>query len=140
MGRVDPIVAPGQASSHVHAIQGGNAFAETLSDTQLLSSTCTSSLIKNDNSVYYFFEATDDEIQAFPVGLRMLIGDSELRTPPASGGLSITDANAGTPQPVQWTCPRSNYDIPSYPANSNGLDGVGIQDPGNQAQVLDSQT
>ena len=62
----------------------------------------------------------------------MLIGDPSLRTPPATGGGSITDLNAGTPQPVQWTCPRSNYNTPSYPANSNGLNGVGIQDPNNK--------
>ena len=52
-GRMDPIVSPGQPSSHAHTIQGGNAFAETLGDTTLMSSTCTSSLIKNDKSVYW---------------------------------------------------------------------------------------
>src|SRR5438046_782965 len=52
-GRMHPIVSPGQTSGHVHTIQGGNAFAETLGDTTLLSSTCTSSLIKNDKSVYW---------------------------------------------------------------------------------------
>jgi hypothetical protein len=52
-GRMDPIVSPGTTSSHAHTIQGGNAFAETLGDTTLLSSTCTSSLIKNDKSVYW---------------------------------------------------------------------------------------
>ena len=62
----------------------------------------------------------------------MVVGSPELRTPPATGGESITDLNYGVPQPVQWTCPRSNYDVPSYPANSDGLHGVGIQDPGNK--------
>ena len=52
-GRMDPIVSPGKPSSHVHTIQGGNAFAETLSDTALIASTCTSSLIKNDKSAYW---------------------------------------------------------------------------------------
>lgn len=52
-GRMDPIVSPGKTSSHVHAIQGGSNFAETMSDTTLLDSTCTSSLIKNDKSVYW---------------------------------------------------------------------------------------
>ena len=72
MGRVDPIVDPGQPSAHVHAIQGGNAFAETLSDTQLLKSTCTSSLIKNDNSVYwspamYFQDPTNGSFISVPM-------------------------------------------------------------------------
>lgn len=54
MGRVDPIISPGGPSGHVHAIQGGNAFGVTMSDTQALDqSTCTSSLIKNDKSNYW---------------------------------------------------------------------------------------
>jgi len=157
VGRVDPLTNPGTASGHVHAIQGGNAFGETMTDTQALSSTCTSSRVKADNSnywtpalyfqdpktgeledvemfymnVYYFFEATTDKIQAFPPGLRMLVGDPFLRTPPATGGKSITDLSDGTPQPIQFTCPRSNTNSPLYPTNSDGLHGVGIQDPGN---------
>ncbi len=158
-GRMDPIVDPGGPAAHVHTIQGGSNFALTLSDTALLDSTCTSSLIKNDKSVYwtpkvyfqdptngsfiavplyymnvyYFFEATDDDIVAFQPGHRMVIGDKTLRTPPASGGQSITVAgtSAGAPQPVQFTCPRQNYNEPSYPAGSNGL-SAGIEDPNNQ--------
>jgi hypothetical protein len=158
-GRMDPIVNPGVASLHAHTIQGGNKFALTMSDTVLLDSTCTSSLIKNDKSVYwtpkmyfqdpangsfievplfyqniyYFFEETDDDIVAFQPGHRIFVGDTSLRTPPTSGGQSITVAgtSAGPPQPVQFTCPRSNYDVPSYPVNSNGL-SAGIQDPNNQ--------
>lgn len=80
----------------------------------------------------YSFEATDDDIVAFEPGHRMVIGNPSLRIPPATGGESITDTNFGTPQPVQWTCPRTSYNPPSYPAGSNGLDGVGIQDSGNQ--------
>jgi hypothetical protein len=84
-------------------------------------------------NVYYFFEATDDDIVAFQPGHRMFVGDKSLRTPPASGGQSITVAgtSAGPPQPVQFTCPRSNYNTPSYPVDSNGL-SAGIVDPNNQ--------
>jgi Domain of unknown function (DUF1996) len=53
MGRMDPIVTPGGPSGHVHAVQGGNAFALTMTDDQALSSTCTSSLVKNDKSNYW---------------------------------------------------------------------------------------
>jgi Domain of unknown function (DUF1996) len=53
MGRVDPIVNPGIASGHVHAIQGGNAFGMTMTDGQALTSTCTSSRVKNDKSNYW---------------------------------------------------------------------------------------
>ena len=51
--RMDPIVSPGQASGHVHTIQGGSNFALTMSDTTLLDSSCTSSLVKNDKSNYW---------------------------------------------------------------------------------------
>jgi hypothetical protein len=53
MGRVDPIVSPGTAAGHVHAIQGGNAFGLTMTDTQALGSTCTSSRVKADKSNYW---------------------------------------------------------------------------------------
>ena len=52
-GRVNPIVSPGVASGHVHVFQGGNAFSLNMTDTQLLSSTCTSALFKNDKSNYW---------------------------------------------------------------------------------------
>ena len=61
----------------------------------------------------------------------MVIGNPSLRSPPATGGLSITDLSDGAPQPVQWTCPRSSTAEPLYPTDSDGLHGVGIQDPGN---------
>lgn len=53
MGRMDPIVNPGGPSGHVHAVQGGNAFALSMTDDQSLKSTCTSSLVKNDKSNYW---------------------------------------------------------------------------------------
>jgi hypothetical protein len=77
------------------------------------------------------FEATTDVIEPFPPGLRMVVGNPNLRTPPATGGESITDLSDGVPQPVQWVCPRTNTNTPLYPPNSDGLHGVGIQDPGN---------
>jgi hypothetical protein len=51
--RMDPIVSPGVTSGHVHAVQGGNNFALTMSDQAALDSTCTSSLVKNDKSNYW---------------------------------------------------------------------------------------
>ncbi|CAG8977936.1 hypothetical protein HYALB_00001816 [Hymenoscyphus albidus] len=157
-GRMDPIINPGVASGHVHTVQGGNKFSLTMSDTDAMESTCTSSLVKNDKSnywtpslyfkdpatgalekvelfymnVYYFFEATTDKIKAFPVGQRMVVGNAAARTPPATGGNLILDKSQGTPQAVQWTCPRSNTNQPLYPANSDGLHGVGIGDTNNK--------
>jgi hypothetical protein len=51
--RMDPIVSPGVPSGHVHAVQGGNAFALSMTEDQALTSTCTSSLVKNDKSNYW---------------------------------------------------------------------------------------
>ena len=73
VGRMDPIVNPGSASGHVHAVQGGNAFALDMSDTQALDgSTCTSSLIKNDKSNYwtpalYFVDPKNGSVEAVPM-------------------------------------------------------------------------
>ncbi|KAJ5960959.1 uncharacterized protein N7479_008109 [Penicillium vulpinum] len=156
MGRMDPIMNPGTAATHSHAIQGGSNFNLTMTDDALMYSNCTSSLVDADKSnywtpslyfqhsngsflsvpmfymnVYYFFEPTDDEIKPFPVGLRMFIGNASLRTPPQGGAANVLDTNQGPIQPVQWTCPRSSYDIPSYPSDSDGMHGVGIQDPNN---------
>ncbi|KAJ2969664.1 hypothetical protein NUW58_g9932 [Xylaria curta] len=157
-GPVDPIVNPGTISTHYHGIMGGDKFGATVVGDQLMSSSCTTAKIKNDHSnywvptlwfhdpkngtfskvplfymnVYYFFEATDDEIKAFPVGLKMLSGDSKTRSPPKSGGALNLDPDNGIPiNPVQWTCPRSSYNPPSYPANSDGTT-AGMGDPHNQ--------
>lgn len=156
MGRMDPIMDPGRPATHSHAIQGGSNFNLSMTDDALMDSNCTSSIVDADKSnywtpslyfqanngsflsvpmfymnVYYFFEATDDEIKPFPIGLRMFVGNSSLRTPPPGGAANVLDTNQGPIQPIQFTCPRSNYNIPSYPEDSDGLHGVGIQDPNN---------
>jgi hypothetical protein len=50
---MDPIISPGKASGHVHAVQGGNAFALAMTTNQTLTSTYTSSLVKNNKSNYW---------------------------------------------------------------------------------------
>jgi len=51
--RIDPIVAPGQVSAHVHTVSGGNAlnFSMDYADTQ--TSECSSCPIKQDLSNYW---------------------------------------------------------------------------------------
>jgi hypothetical protein len=70
-GRMDPIVSPGGPSGHVHTVQGGNNFAVTMSDTDALDSTCTSSLVKNDKSNYWtpklYFHADNGSFIAVPM-------------------------------------------------------------------------
>lgn len=63
MGRMDPIISPGKAAQHVHAIHGGSNFGLSMDNDILMDSNCTSSLIKKDNSNYWtpalFFEASN---------------------------------------------------------------------------------
>ncbi|KAF3912541.1 hypothetical protein ABW20_dc0109605 [Dactylellina cionopaga] len=159
--RLDPIVNPGGVAGHMHSIFGGNAFSASMPGDTAEKASCTNSNVKNDHSnywvpslyfqspengtlypvelfyskVYYFFEATNDDIKPFPKGFRMLAGDPTLRHPPnpVKGNL---DSSKGPITPAQWTCPRdSKYDnVPLYPVGSDGTKGVGVQDPNNGGQ------
>jgi len=53
MARMDPIVAPGNWSSHLHNIAGGNAFAMTMDYALTQKSTCTTAAVKVDFSNYW---------------------------------------------------------------------------------------
>ena len=53
------------------------------------------------------------------------------RDPPNRDGTQNLDPSKGPVNPLQWTCPRSNFNPPSWPAGSDGTKG-GIQDPNNQ--------
>jgi len=54
MGRMDPIVSPGVPSGHVHAVQGGSAFALNMTNQQALAdSNCTTAYVKADKSNYW---------------------------------------------------------------------------------------
>lgn len=159
-GRVDPIVSPGKTASHVHTIQGGSNMGISATGEDLMKSKCSSAKVVGDNSaywapkayfhdkargtfedvplyymnVYYFFEPTDDDVVAFPVGLQMVSGDASLRDCPDFGGeLQLDPSNSSGIQPTQWTCPRQSYSPPAWPlaSVSNGQTG-GIQDPVNQ--------
>ncbi|KHN95166.1 uncharacterized protein MAM_07051 [Metarhizium album ARSEF 1941] len=158
-GRMDPIVSPGQASAHVHSIFGGSNFGLSSTGKELMDSNCSTAMIKGDNSnywvpslyfkdpkngkleavelfyanAYYFFEPTNDDIKAFPVGLSMVIGDPSLRTPPKGGATSNLDPSKGPVNPIKYTCPRSNLDRPAYPSGSDGF-MAGMQDPGNKGE------
>ncbi|CCA73977.1 related to glyoxal oxidase precursor [Serendipita indica DSM 11827] len=51
--RLDPVVQPGVASSHLHNVVGGNNFNATYDPDFLLASTCTTSPITADKSNYW---------------------------------------------------------------------------------------
>lgn len=158
-GRVDPIVNPGKAATHVHTVFGGSNFGMSSTGEELRKSKCTNAKVNGDMSnywipslyfkdpksgnleavelfysnIYYFFEPTNDDIKAFPVGLSMLSGDVNKRTPPEGGSKTNLDPSQGPIQPIKWTCPRSDYSPPSWPANSNGK-LAGMQDPVNKGE------
>ncbi|KAK3996051.1 hypothetical protein QBC44DRAFT_319064 [Cladorrhinum sp. PSN332] len=160
--RADPIVAPGGPSAHVHTVMGASNFGFNADGESLLKSSCTTSKPKGDLSsywfpklyfkdpstgklepvpffymnVYYFFDATNDDIKSFPVGLQIVSGNAMLRSVPAgaNGGANL-DPSRGPVQPAQLTCPRSNFNPPSWPAGSDGS-LAGIQDPNNQGSGI----
>ncbi|KAJ5980903.1 hypothetical protein N7481_008201 [Penicillium waksmanii] len=102
VARLDPIVDPGEVSSHVHVIHGGGSFGMSANYETLLKSDCTSCGVEQDKSAYwtpalyfmhtdgsaemvdqvggmlaYYFndKAPGEKIHAFPKGFRMLAGD-----------------------------------------------------------------
>ncbi|KAF3906724.1 hypothetical protein AA313_de0201109 [Arthrobotrys entomopaga] len=157
--RLDPIVNPGVTAAHMHSVFGGNNFGASMPGDFAAKASCTNANVKNDHSnywvpslyfrspengtlypvelfyakVYYFFEATNDYIKAFPEGFRMLAGDASLRAPPSPAHDNL-DASKGAITPVQWTCPRSDDSTPLYEPTSDGTKGVGVQDPSNGGQ------
>ncbi len=53
IGRTDPIVSPGKVSSHVHVVQGGNAFSNSATGDDLMKSTCSTANLAADKSAYW---------------------------------------------------------------------------------------
>ncbi|KAI5465729.1 hypothetical protein BGZ63DRAFT_420277 [Mariannaea sp. PMI_226] len=158
-GRADPIVSPGKVASHVHVIEGGNAFSLTSTGQDLTKSTCSNANVKGDNSAYwfpslyfhdpktgkfesvdlyyfnayYFFEATNDQIKAFPVGLSMVSGDAMTRVMPTGGPTGNLDPSKGPLNVAMMTCPRTTYNPPSYDPKSDGTKS-GVVNPNNQGE------
>ncbi|KAK2589727.1 hypothetical protein QQS21_012594 [Conoideocrella luteorostrata] len=157
--RADPIISPGVAGSHVHTVMGGSGFGLSSTGKDLMASNCSNAMVKGDNSnywfpslyfkdpqtgkledvelfyanAYYFFEPTNDDIKSFPVGLSIVVGDPNVRTPPKDGASSNLDPSKGPVNPIKWTCPRQNMDIKAYPDNSDGL-MAGIADKNNKGE------
>jgi hypothetical protein len=129
--RLDPIYGPNAIGSHLHNIAGGNRFnATTQNDTEfLLSSSCTTSPITVDKSLYwapgmYFMNQTNStnsttftrlpstfkiwykvigtNVTAFPKGFRMVAGSATTNTYNSS---SVEN------QAISWVC----YDAMNNP-------------------------
>jgi len=71
-GRSDPIVSPGEYSSHVHTVQGGNGFSNSATGESMMKSTCSTAKIKGDKSAYwmpkvYFKDPKTGTIEPVPL-------------------------------------------------------------------------
>ncbi|KAJ5198923.1 hypothetical protein N7472_004127 [Penicillium cf. griseofulvum] len=99
LARLDPIVEPGEVSSHAHAVHGAGGFGMSSSQEELRNSDCTSCAVTEDKSAYWapalYFMHTNgsaqvveevggmlayyllygEDIHAFPDDFRMLAGD-----------------------------------------------------------------
>ncbi|KAJ9604680.1 hypothetical protein H2200_010794 [Cladophialophora chaetospira] len=107
--RVDPIVAPGEPSQHLHVLFGASNIGFDPTLEELLDSNCTSCMVLQDKSVYwaprmyfqhangtfqiiptsggltaYYFTESDlvykDPVKAFPQNFRMVAGSPFKRT------------------------------------------------------------
>lgn len=116
--RMDPIVSPGEPSSHLHSILGSNGFSESSGYSDLLAGDCTSCLATEDKSAYWhpalYFQDEDGSyelvgqvggtlayyllytgngntnITAFPANFRMIAGDQSRRSYTA-GNVEMVD-------------------------------------------------
>ncbi|KAL1304225.1 hypothetical protein AAFC00_000645 [Neodothiora populina] len=109
LGRLDPIMDPGEVSDHTHAIHGGSNFGMSSTSSDLMASNCTSCEVTQDKSAYWtpslhfiypngssvivpqvggmlayylLYSDTSDpdgKITAFPEGFQMISGDKRLR-------------------------------------------------------------
>ncbi|OJJ95429.1 hypothetical protein ASPACDRAFT_36013 [Aspergillus aculeatus ATCC 16872] len=103
VARIDPIMAPGIPSDHVHAVHGSGGFSMSANEASLKQSSCTSCAVTQDKSAYwapalYFVHQNGDaelvnevggmlayyllngeNVKAFPENLRMMAGDTYLR-------------------------------------------------------------
>lgn len=101
--RLDPIVNPGEISTHVHSVIGGNAFKQTMDYATTQTSDCSTAPVQADKSSYwsptlyhrsqngtfsaipvsfvqtYYLQRdgpTQKKIVGFPEGLRMVAGSA----------------------------------------------------------------
>lgn len=110
LARIDPIVQPGEAANHAHAIHGGNNFGMSSTGQDLVNSNCSSCAVQDDKSAYWvpalYFENYDNQqmevvnqvggsliyylfysdpsdngpINPFPPGFRVVAGDTNQRS------------------------------------------------------------
>ncbi|RFU26943.1 hypothetical protein B7463_g9383, partial [Scytalidium lignicola] len=138
--RADPIVSPGQISSHVHAVVGGTAFQQTMSQTTAINSKATTCDKKLDNSNYWqpqlYHHRSDGQFELiefqgiavyylnracdYEPGLTDCPANSNATAPPAglrmlvgNPTLRTFNPNSFAQQAIQHVCLREN-DSPNF--------------------------
>ncbi|KAG6127989.1 hypothetical protein E4U22_005436 [Claviceps purpurea] len=121
VARIDPIVNPGTASPHAHAIHGSNGISASSDSAGLMNGDCTSCRVTQDMSAYwhpalYFEDAATHEltlvpqvggmlayyllygnnVTAFPKGFQMVAGSNTRRT------YTVGDASQPDPPKSDW--------------------------------------
>ncbi|KAI8158274.1 hypothetical protein K4K49_004866 [Colletotrichum sp. SAR 10_70] len=121
LARVDPLMNPGEAATHVHAIHGSSGISPSADFAALTGADCTSCRVTQDKSAYwtpalYFQDSATGEfeiveqvggmlayyllngknIKAFPPGFRMVAGDTDRRNYTAG------DPSQPDPQKSEW--------------------------------------
>lgn len=158
LGRVDPIINPGNVSGHVHIVAGPNNFNISSNYDSLQKSLCTSCTVQADKSAYWtpymYYQKADGTFvdvpqggvivyylgrgkgnaTSFPPGFRMLSGNTSLR---AYDNKTMTYGTAQeAPRPVSdrvsFNC--INYakpapETPAFPAAMNCPQGLRAQIP-----------
>ncbi|KAK4127764.1 hypothetical protein N657DRAFT_653905 [Parathielavia appendiculata] len=129
IARLDPLISPGTASLHAHAIHGSSGFNAAATYEDLRNGDCTSCAVTQDMSAYwaptlYFKHANgsyeevqqiggmlayymlnkdlkdiNKQITAFPNNFRMIAGDSTRRNYSVTGGYSVFEAD---PPKSRW--------------------------------------
>ncbi|KAK5137794.1 hypothetical protein LTR08_007366 [Meristemomyces frigidus] len=123
VGRVDPIMDPGQIAGHVHTIHGGGGFGfDATYETLNATGSCTSCEVTQDHSAYwtpalYFLYDNGTSVKveqvggmlayylyylqnvtAFPEGFQMIAGNDQLRN--FSGPFPDTDLSSWPTDPT----------------------------------------
>ncbi|KAL1961909.1 hypothetical protein VTN77DRAFT_942 [Rasamsonia byssochlamydoides] len=99
VARIDPLMAPGKVSDHVHVVHGSGNFGETADQASLRQSNCTSCAVTQDKSAYWtpalyfkyangtttlveqvggmlaYYLLYGENVTAFPNNFRMIAGD-----------------------------------------------------------------
>ncbi|KAG8938505.1 hypothetical protein FRC04_008443 [Tulasnella sp. 424] len=92
--RVDPIIAPGQISQHLHSIHGGSNFGMNVTYNSLRQSTCTSCQVAQDLSNYwtptlYFKDPVTGQFEKVPNGGLLVYYQNRGTADVANGGKGL---------------------------------------------------